>query len=253
MEVWFNVRSIARETRLNVIDHSAAVAPQIYRSIRSRIVSAELGPGAFLSESEVAAHYGVSRQPVREAFIKLAAVGLVQVRPQRGTFVSGITERAVLDARFVREAIEVEIVRLVAAQADAGLVEELRHQLEQQRAVASGDAQAFLRLDEVFHRTLARAADQSYAWGVIEEVKAQMDRVRHLSFHPLHAAHLIEQHAAIVDAIAAVDPEAAEGAMRTHLREIIRSIGDLAAERPELFNGTLSQKNYRRKEEHASL
>jgi GntR family transcriptional regulator, rspAB operon transcriptional repressor len=232
---------------LRAIDHAAAVAPQIYQSIRSRIVSAELQPGAPLSEAEVAAEYRVSRQPVREAFIRLAMVGLVQVRPQRGTFVSAITERAVLDARFVREAIEVEIVRLVASAATEDLVAELRLQIDRQRAVGPTDAPAFLRLDERFHRTLAEAADKHYAWTVIEEVKAQMDRVRHLSFHPLHIDRLIDQHGGIVEAIAARDPDAAERVMRTHLREIIGSLADLVAERPELFARTTNQKQHRRK------
>jgi DNA-binding GntR family transcriptional regulator len=236
-----------RPRMLRPIDHSAAVAPQIYQSIRSRIVSGELQPGTPLSEAEVAAEYRVSRQPVREAFIRLAMVGLVQVRPQRGTFVSVITERAVLDARFVREAIEVEIVRVVASAATDPLVAELRLQLDRQRAVGPMDAPAFLQLDERFHRTLAEAADKRYAWTVIEEVKAQMDRVRHLSFHPLHIDHLIAQHSGIVHAIAARDPDAAERVMREHLREIIASLAELVAERPDLFTQNDSQKHHRRK------
>jgi GntR family transcriptional regulator, rspAB operon transcriptional repressor len=227
------------------IDHAAAVAPQIYQSIRARIVSAELQPGAPLSEAEVAAEYRVSRQPVREAFIRLAMVGLVQVRPQRGTFVSAITERAVLDARFVREAIEVEIVRLVAAAAPDDLVADLRRQMDRQRAIGPADAPGFLRLDERFHRTLAEAADKRYAWTVIEEVKAQMDRVRHLCFTPMHIDHLIDQHDGIVRAIAARDSDAAERIMRTHLREIIASLADLVAERPDLF--AQNEKHHRRK------
>jgi GntR family transcriptional regulator, rspAB operon transcriptional repressor len=81
---------------------------------------------------------------------------------------------------------------------------------------------------------------------VIEEVKAQMDRVRHLSFHPLHIDHLIDQHGGIVEAIAARDPDAAERVMRTHLREIIGSLADLVAERPDLFAQTHNQKHHRR-------
>jgi GntR family transcriptional regulator, rspAB operon transcriptional repressor len=256
MEVWFTIPGSGRRRRRvtpDEIDQSAAVAPQIYHSIRARIVAGALEPGALLSEAEVAAAYRVSRQPVREAFIRLAAVGLVQVRPQRGTYVTAITEKAVLDARFVREAIEAEIVRLVAAEPDPAVLADLRAQLTLQRAIAPGDAPGFLRLDERFHRTLAEAADQPYAWGVIEEVKAQIDRVRLLSFFPQHMARLIEQHATIVEAIAAADAAAAERAMRAHLREIIQSVRDLASERPDLFTGTHTQKHHRRKVEDATL
>jgi GntR family transcriptional regulator, rspAB operon transcriptional repressor len=153
----------------------------------------------------------------------------------------------------VREAIEVEIVRLVADDPDAALVDELRAQLGRQRAVEPGDAAAFLRLDERFHRTLAEAADQAYAWSVVEEVKAQMDRVRMLSYYPQHITRLIEQHQAVVDAIAAADAAAAERAMRVHLREIIQSVRELASERPELFTGTHNRRNHRRKTEDATV
>lgn len=234
------------------VDQTQAAGPQIYRRIRERIVSAELLPGALLSESDVAAAYRVSRQPVREAFIRLAAAGLVQVRPQCGTFVTEISEAAVLDARFVREAIEVDIVRLVAAEGDPATVDDLRAQLAEQLAVAPDDSPAFLRLDEHFHRALANRVGKPFAWQVIETVKAQMDRVRYLSFYPMHTARLIEQHTRIVDAIEARDPAAAEASMRAHLHEIIASLEDLAAERPDLFATTEPKKHQRRKQ-HANL
>jgi DNA-binding GntR family transcriptional regulator len=72
-----------------------------------------------------------------------------------------------------------------------------------------------------------------------------MDRVRHLSFHPLHIDHLIAQHDEIVRAIVARDPDAAERIMRAHLREIIASLADLVAERPDLF--AQNEKHHRRK------
>jgi len=217
------------------IEHTTAVGPQVYRSIRSRIIAGELAPGSVLSESEVAASYAVSRQPVREAFIRLASDGLVQVRPQRGTYVTEIEVEAVLNARFVREAIEVAIVRAVAGAPDPAVIADLRAQIALQQAVAPADATAFQDLDERFHRTLAEAAGQTFAWGVVEDLKAQMDRVRMLSYYPDHMSRLVTQHAAVVDAVEAADPAAAETAMRTHLREIIRTVQQLADERPEIF------------------
>ncbi len=137
------------------IEHSSAVAPQNYRFIRGRIIAGELAPGSVLSESEVAAGHEVSRQPVREAFIRLASDGLVQVRPQRGTYVTQIAVDAVLNARFVREAIEVAIVRAVATEPDPAVIDDLRAQIDLQRAVATGDAATFQELDERFQRSLA--------------------------------------------------------------------------------------------------
>lgn len=231
-----------------VIEHSAAVGPQVYRSIRARIIAGELAPGSALSESEVAATYAVSRQPVREAFIRLAADGLVQVRPQRGTYVTEIAVEAVMNARFVREAIEVAIVQVVADAPDPAVIADLRGQIVLQRAVVPGDAAAFQALDERFHRTLAEAAGQRFAWGVVEDLKAQMDRVRMLSYYPDHQSRLVAQHEAVVDAIAASDPAGSETAMRTHLREIIRTVQQLADERPDLFAEPTTTKPQRRRQ-----
>ena len=218
------------------IELSAPVGPQLYRILRERIIRIDLEPGCRLSESELAADFSVSRQPVREAFIKLAEEGLLEVRPQRGTFVRKIVVEAVKDARFVREAIEADIVNLLARDADAALAADLRKQLELQKEVAPSDAIRFIELDEKFHRTLAEAAGKTYAWNVVESVKSQMDRVRHLSALQFPIAKLIGQHAKITEAIASGDARAAEAAMREHLREVLKDLPAIAREKPEYFD-----------------
>lgn len=218
-----------------MLEQSAPIGPQLYRILRERIISSDLVPGSRLSESELAKTYCMSRQPVREAFIKLAEDGLVEVRPQRGTFVRKISPAAVMDARFVREAIEAEIVRLVAEQADEPLVRELNGQLRRQQELPENQPARFIELDERFHRTLAEAAGKSYAWKVIEEVKAQMDRVRYLSTLYFPKKQLVTQHRAIVAAIARHDVKAAAEAMRTHLRKILTDLPAIAEARPDFF------------------
>lgn len=220
----------------DALDAGVAIAPQLYRLLRERIVRTELLPGEVISETEIARFYDVSRQPVREAFIKLAEAGLVQIRPQRGTMITRISAEAVMDARFVREAIEADVVRLVAEKSDEAIRKELAQQIEHQKRVAENDNDAFVKLDELFHRTLAEMAGKAYAWRVVEEVKAQMDRVRYLSVEKVHMRLLINQHVAIVEGINAGNPLAAETAMRQHLREILKSLPALAQARPELFN-----------------
>lgn len=219
-----------------VVAIGESVGPQVYRILRERIIQAELLPGERLSESDAAKSLSVSRQPVREAFIKLSEEGLVQVLPQRGTFVTKISVASVMDVRFVREAIEADIVRLVAEGHAPETIAELRRQLTEQRKVPHDDRAAFLRLDELFHHTLATAAGKAYAWSVIESVKAQMDRVRFLSVDDMQIGRLIEQHERIVDAIAAGDVAQAEDAVRTHLREILKSLPEIARSRAEFFD-----------------
>ena len=217
---------------------SEAIAPQVFRALRTAIVMLRVQPGQALSETEIARQFGVSRQPVREAFIKLAEAGLVEVRPQRGTFVVPITRRDVMNARFIREAIEVAVVGVLAERITPEIVAELRRLLdEQRRAAANEDWPAFLALDEAFHRTLAESADHAHAWRMLDPIKAQMDRVRYLSFSgasPLPV--LIEQHTAIVEALARGKRASAEAAMRRHLREILTALPAIAAEHPDLFD-----------------
>lgn len=221
-----------------VVTIGETVGPQVYRILREQIIQAELLPGERLSESDVAKTLSVSRQPVREAFIKLSEEGLVQVLPQRGTFVTRISVASVMDVRFVREAIEADVVRVVAEAHAPETIDELRRQIAEQRKVPQHDRAGFLRLDELFHHTLAAAAGKPYAWSVIESVKAQMDRVRFLSVDDMHVGRLIDQHEKIVGGVAAGDKAAAEEATRLHLREILSSLPEIARSRAELFDGT---------------
>ncbi|SDI09763.1 GntR family transcriptional regulator [Salipiger marinus] len=221
---------------VHALDPTSAIAPQIARILRDRIIRNQLSPGNRISESEIARGWDVSRQPVREAFIKLAEQGLVAILPQRGTVISRIAYSAVMDARFLREAIEADISTILAHRADAALVAELRAQLVAQERAAERDRDEFIALDERFHRTLAEAAGKGGAWKQIEGLKSQMDRVRFLSLHRFPMAKLIAQHSAIVEGIAQGDCAEAEGAIRRHMREILFDLPEILAANPEFFD-----------------
>lgn len=221
---------------IRLVDQSAPVGPQLLRLLRGKVVHNDWVPGTQLSEAEVAKAFGVSRQPIREAFIKLAEEGLVEIRPQRGTFVRKISASAVLDARFVREAIEADVVKLVAQASDPAALKELNLLIKAQRKVAENDPRSFVPLDDAFHRTLAQAAGKTYAWSVIESLKSQMDRVRQLSTWKFPMARLIRQHEAVVAAIGAGNRPAAEAAMREHLRAILTDLPLIRESLPEYFD-----------------
>lgn len=215
----------------------ATVGNKVFEAMRQAIIQLQLRPGDPLSEAEMARQFGVSRQPVREAFIKLAEVGLVEIRPQRGTSVVMISRREVENARFIREALEVAVARKAAAEADSSHHDQLDAIIERQRlANRAGDLAEFLRLDEAFHQAIAQAADCERAWRLLENLKAQMDRVRYLSLAdatPLKT--LIGQHAAIADGIRRHDADAAEAGIREHLREILTSLPKVAAAHSDWF------------------
>lgn len=223
------------------MDHSLRlrdpIAPQLVAALRQAIIASELRPGAALSEKDIAARFGVSRQPVREAFIKLSEAGLVQILPSRGTYVMKISLREVANARFVREAVECALARAASRMIDPDGVARLRRLIAEQAAVAArGDYPGFTALDEAFHQAIAEIVDCDYAARVVESARAQTDRVRYLSLPGTSPIPLlITQHNAIVDALEAGDPDMAAAAMRIHLREILNALPRIAAAHPELF------------------
>lgn len=218
------------------IEPGAPLGLQLHQILRQRIVLNEIPPGTRISDAEVAAEFGVSRQPVREAFIKLAEEGLLEMWPQRATFVRKIGVQSVTDARFLREAIEADIVTLLAEEPDQYLVEDLRNQIALQRVATTGDPRSFTQLDDTFHQTLASAAGKASAWKLIEGLKSQMDRVRFLSLGQLPATRLVDQHAGIVENIADGNVAGAEDCIRLHLREVLGDLPEILQAKPEFFD-----------------
>lgn len=216
---------------------AASVAHQLREELLRAIVSLELKPGTRISEVELAEHYGVSRQPVREAVISLAQTGLVKTLPQRGTVVVAISTGQMLDARFVREAIEVAI----AKQAATSILPQARQHLDaiigqQEFAVEQADRDAFFRYDEAFHATLCEGVGSQMAWDMIKNVKVHMDRVCTLTLKDATSMKpLIDEHRAILKAIDAHDLAAAAQAMTLHLHGILKSLPKVEASHPELF------------------
>ncbi|CAN7393842.1 GntR family transcriptional regulator [Trinickia sp. LjRoot230] len=220
------------------IDSHEPIGSQIFRVLRQAIFVGQMSPGTPLSEKEVSEIFHVSRQPVREAFIKLAEAGVLQVLPQRGTFVRKISPRKVREGRFIREAIETAVARKAAVSITDDQLRLLSENIRDQKLAAkANDTAAFLALDEAFHYSIAQSIDCIAAWETIQDIKAQMDRVRYLSLPDVSPLDLlIRQHTKIVAALRAHDPAAAEQAMRAHLREILVSLGPVAARNPDWFD-----------------
>ncbi len=219
------------------ITASEPVNQQIYRFMRQDIVTCAIPPGSLLSEKEVSCRFDVSRQPVREAFIKLAEAGLVQILPQRGTFVRRISAQRVADGRFIREAVEVAVIRRAAVEASAEALALLEHNLQLQKMSAERqNSQDFLLLDDEFHRLIAQSINCELAWETVENIKATMDRVRFLTLSKVSPPDsLISQHNEIYQALRARDADAAEQALRRHLQEMIFSITPIAEQNSEWF------------------
>lgn len=219
------------------IDRRSPVVPQVHRILREGIVSIQLRPGQVLSEKDVADQLGVSRTPVREAFIRLATEGLVDIFPQLGTVVARIDVDAVIEAQFVREVLEVAAARDACAASDESLMAPLFVNLRgQAEACDTGDLDRFHELDEALHRTIFGIGGHSLAWRVIHTAKPHLDRVRRLSLpNPAERQLDITQHGEIVEAIVAANAQATEEAVRKHARSILGALPHLRARLPQYF------------------
>lgn len=212
-------------------------ADLVFEGVYDQIASLQLLPGAKISETEIAEQYGVSRQPVREAFNRLDGLQLIQIQPQRATQVRRFSRSGLAAARYIRIAVELEVLRSAIAAWTSDRLEGFEINLAaQDRAVEDGDQDAFHRLDEAFHEALAETAGKRFAFDLVLQKKAQIDRICVLSLKDKSGMlRLVEDHRAILAAVAAGDVTAGEAALRTHLTRIEGTIGHIEAHYPEFF------------------
>jgi DNA-binding GntR family transcriptional regulator len=208
----------------------------IYQTIRTDIIRMRLRPSERLSEKELGLRFGTSRTPVREAIVRLVEDGLIEVRPQRGTYVARISLQAVRRARFVRSALELAIIREAAEHGvPEAVLEEAKRAIADQEN-AGLDPELFTTADDMFHRTFANGVGYGDIWSVVENQKAQFDRIRFLSLPNVTPIdHLIEQHRMILSAVEARDPDRAEKTLRTHLSIVVETASALMRTNPDLI------------------
>ena len=219
----------ARDRRTTVDD--------VFDHLHARISSLDLMPGDRISEAEIAAQFGISRQPVRDAFSRLANLDLLLVRPQRATEVRRFSMREIEKARFVRAAIEKEVLLRASAGCDAAGAARLREVLgRQEDAVAAADVDGFGRLDYAFHETLCEIGGVDYAFDVILEEKAKVDRLCMLGLSKeRRMPELVADHDAIAEAVTAHDAEAAIAAGMKHLSRLDETIERISASNANYF------------------
>ena len=230
--------SLGIAERADPSEVTGPIGLHVRKIIEGRIVTNALRPGERLSENDLAVLLGVSRQPIREALIRLTEAGLVRVMPQRATVVTRISVARVNSARFLRAAVERAVVREAALTAEPQHIAHMRLLIrEQTAAIRQGDHAAFLALDDDLHRSFAISIAHEDVWRTLHNVKLQMDRVRYLSLpDATPSSRLIRQHTAIVDAIAASDPDTAEAMMQQHLAELLSSLPRLVERLPDYFD-----------------
>lgn len=212
-----------------------SVADTVFEELHQQILSLDLAPGTRMSEIEVAKAFGVSRQPVRDAFYRLSQLGFLQIRPQRATVITKISEAAVLRAKFVRTALEIACLRAAIEAITDDQIKDLDELLKEQKAAVTADErQLFHKLDDTFHRRMCEISGHDYVWALIREQKAHMDRVRFLSLAS-GAQAALDDHVSIMDAVRKRDSKQAEALMTAHLGRISTILGRIRAENQAHF------------------
>jgi DNA-binding GntR family transcriptional regulator len=191
-----------------------------HEHLREEIISGRLTPGTELQEVALAESLGVSRGPIREALGRLAAEGLVTVRPRRGAVVRALSAEEFLEAYQVREALEVMAVRLAVPRLTAADVAGMQRLIEEMSALADAeDVQGFFEANGAFHQVFFEVAGNRMLAEQYRQLRDQIDRHRLRSLELRgNVRRSIAEHRAILRAVEAGDVERAVHLVSEHIR-----------------------------------
>ncbi len=214
------------------LNDDGAITRQIHRLLHRLIVSLNLMPNQPLPENEVAAGLGVSKTPVREAFIRLAEERLILFRPQRTPVVSPIDIRRVFEGYFIRISLESACAEQLALNGEPWAFDALGDIiLQMKRNLDAGELDSLHSLDDVFHSATFDLAGLPHTRRQVEVAKAEIDRVKNLRsvYRFCRSDELLyEEHKAIYRAVADRDPVRARREIDFHLTGMNRAIQDIA-------------------------
>ncbi|GAA3861335.1 GntR family transcriptional regulator [Streptomyces sp. NPDC003631] len=196
--------------------------------LRQAILHGEMAPAQRLVENELAEQFGVTRASIRAALIDLEAQGLVERIRNRGSRVRVVTVEeavAITECRMVLEGLCA--AKAAVAASDEQLTELAYLGAEMTKAVADGEPVTYSELNQELHGRIRRFSGQRTAVELLERLNAQLVRHRfQLALRPGRPQHSLNEHLAMIEAIRARDPQAAETAVRAHLTSVIEALRD---------------------------
>lgn len=221
-----------------LISERRSTADIIFEQLRDQIMSLEILPGTKLSEAEVANRFGVSRQPVREAFNLLGNLDLLVIQPQKASRVRSFSLSNIRAARFARLAIELEVAKMAIENwSDVYRPGFERNLAAQTKILQAPDAGAYHQLDAEFHRLIADVAQVPFAFEQIRQYKSHVDRICVLSLkQPHEMADLVTDHSSIFEHLTKGNAEGIEATLRLHLSRIGHTIQAVQAKHPNYFS-----------------
>ncbi len=200
------------------------VTRQVYLALRRDILNWRLLPGRRLSEKDIAGRMNISKTPVREAFIKLQDEGLLEIRPQRGTYVSLMDMEQIEEVRFTRFCVESTVLSLfISSSPDEKILSSMDSILDtQEQTIAGRDVDGFVESDDSFHREFFLACGKARTWSFIDHFSPQYKRLRYLSLQNyLDFGKVLAEHRAILSACRRRDSNDALHWLSMHLNKIL--------------------------------
>lgn len=215
---------------------SESIREYSYRMLWKNIIYLKLKPGEAISENTVAEALHTSRTPIRETFAKLLSDGLLDVYPQRGTYVSLIDMKRVGESVFMRVPLE----EAVMERACRGISEEYMYRLEsnlnrQIFCYAQNKLSEIFELDNALHETIYRGCGMEHVWQAIQSISADQYRIRYLEMsEQIRSDEVIEEHRAIIQAIRDKDSGKGCKITREHIVKLDSDV-KIARERYPLY------------------
>jgi len=189
----------------------------VYQTLRNSIIKLVLRPAQQISENEVSEALGISRTPVREAFIRLAEDGLINVTPQKRSIVSLIDMEQANEARFIRLAVEKAVLREACGRLSPADLAALASNMRTQEDCCS--LQSFDRMlivDNDFHRLIFRGCRKERSWLYLKKLDYNYDRLR-VMVMPVSIGRILSEHKKIMDLITRGMAEEVEETLDLHL------------------------------------
>ncbi len=200
----------------------ATATDRAYAFVKQRVLDSSFAGGDLITEGQVASAVGLSRTPVREAFLRLEAEGLLRLYPKRGALVVPVSAQEVEEVMETRTLVERFALERVLQSGDAGSVADaLEEAVARQDAhAASGDITAFVAADREYHTALVAAAGNSVVTGLYESLRDRQQRMglTALTRHPRRIASILDEHRRLAVAIRSGDATQAQRLLAAHLR-----------------------------------
>jgi GntR family transcriptional regulator, rspAB operon transcriptional repressor len=220
------------------IDSRLPKSGQVYELLRRAIITMKLSPGEPIVEKEICERLGVSRTPLREAIIQLAAESLVVVKPSGGTFVNLIMVNEVLDGQILRDTLEKRLVQLAARRFSPEFAGQFDVLLFQQKiASEKSDMDEFFELDNQFHKLICECSGFPNGWRTLHNATGQLDRIRRYALPKFqHFFDSLEEHRMIYGHLKTHDETAAVEAFQNHVDRLFHEIDLISQLDPELVS-----------------